>query len=676
MIRQFASRFLLSGLVAVSLAGVAGCSGSSSAPNTAVGTGVVLGTSGTTSLTPGGSVIIAANVLNDPKSLGVKWSLSGAGTLSAQSTTQVTYTAPASLVGTTTATITATSIADTTMVANVTATTSGLPQLQAQTSLPANQHVGYGTSIAVTGGVAPYLWQISSGQIPPGLALNGSTGAVLGISGTPSAIGVWNFTVQVTDHNSRVAQGNYQIQVNPQASCLLQGTFAYKLHGFSKTGASATRAGMFTVDANGRVRGIQDVKSDVTTKIGESVTDGLCQNQIGNHGVITFISASGTLVFDWAMLASLNDGFMQETDGSGIAGTASFVRVDPSAVTTTRTANLTGDYAFGVVGVDAQFERRGVVGRLTINADGSVQGGVADSNGSAPVTDGSVTGTFTADPTYPSRGSASLNVNGTSLGFVYYVVSGRDGRKIYLMESDSGAATPILAGDLSPQTTSPFSNYSFAPPFALGVTYTPAIMELISSTGAHYPSSTTTLAQIVTEPNHALLAVVDTATGGSNVLDVLNSATSTLTPASGRVAFTLGTGTGKRTFVGYLTATSAGYVIETTANAGNGFGYLEAQADFPYTAFPGGTYLGTTILPPTISPITLLPAVTVQGGVFGGGFSGQYALDTTAGRGIALLSRDVFGGSGLVFYIVNNSKIVLMGNGANALNPQMGYLYY
>ena len=243
MIRQFSHRFLLPVLASALALGATGCSNNKGyTPTSTVGTGVVLSASGTTSLTPGGSVILGATVLNDVNNQGVTWSLSGPGTLSAATTTQVTYFAPATLNGTTTATITATSIADTTMTSNASVVTTGTPQLQPQTSLPANQHIGYGTGISVSGGVAPYVWAVVAGQLPPGLALNGSTGGVLGISGTPTALGTWTFTVRVTDANSRVSQGDYTIQVNPQLSCLLSGTFAYKLNGFSKTGAPATRA--------------------------------------------------------------------------------------------------------------------------------------------------------------------------------------------------------------------------------------------------------------------------------------------------------------------------------------------------------------------------------------------------------------------------------------------------
>ena len=65
------------------------------------------------------------------------------------------------------------------------------------TSLPAGtQNTGYSAMLAATGGITPYTWSISSGNLPTGLRLNSSTGA---ITGTPSGGGTSHFTVQVTD---------------------------------------------------------------------------------------------------------------------------------------------------------------------------------------------------------------------------------------------------------------------------------------------------------------------------------------------------------------------------------------------------------------------------------------------------------------------------------------------
>jgi uncharacterized repeat protein (TIGR03803 family) len=55
---------------------------------------------------------------------------------------------------------------------------------------------GYSTILAATGGLAPYTWSITSGSLPAGLSLNGSTGVV---SGTPTEPGTANFVVQVAD---------------------------------------------------------------------------------------------------------------------------------------------------------------------------------------------------------------------------------------------------------------------------------------------------------------------------------------------------------------------------------------------------------------------------------------------------------------------------------------------
>jgi pseudomonalisin len=76
------------------------------------------------------------------------------------------------------------------------AITSVYPIQITTSSLPdATNGVSYSATFTAIGGVAPYLWTILSGSLPPGLSL--STSGV--ISGTPTTPGVYNFTVQVTD---------------------------------------------------------------------------------------------------------------------------------------------------------------------------------------------------------------------------------------------------------------------------------------------------------------------------------------------------------------------------------------------------------------------------------------------------------------------------------------------
>ncbi|WP_131539330.1 beta strand repeat-containing protein, partial [Pedobacter nototheniae] len=70
----------------------------------------------------------------------------------------------------------------------------------------ANPTVGqaYAQTVTATGGVTPYTYSILSGALPAGLTLSPSTG---NISGTPTAAGTFNFTVNATD--ASLAPGPY-----------------------------------------------------------------------------------------------------------------------------------------------------------------------------------------------------------------------------------------------------------------------------------------------------------------------------------------------------------------------------------------------------------------------------------------------------------------------------------
>jgi hypothetical protein len=72
----------------------------------------------------------------------------------------------------------------------------------------------YSGTPQATGGTPPYSWSISSGSLPAGLSLSSSTGT---ISGTPTAAGWTNFSVQVTDSSSpaQVASSVAAILVAP-----------------------------------------------------------------------------------------------------------------------------------------------------------------------------------------------------------------------------------------------------------------------------------------------------------------------------------------------------------------------------------------------------------------------------------------------------------------------------
>jgi uncharacterized protein YhjY with autotransporter beta-barrel domain len=85
-------------------------------------------------------------------------------------------------------------------------------------TLPAPQvNVAYSQTLSASGGVAPYHFTVSGGQLPPGLTLNATTGV---LSGTPSQAASYNATIQVTD--SSTGSGPYHASINYQLPTIQQ----------------------------------------------------------------------------------------------------------------------------------------------------------------------------------------------------------------------------------------------------------------------------------------------------------------------------------------------------------------------------------------------------------------------------------------------------------------------
>jgi hypothetical protein len=90
----------------------------------------------------------------------------------------------------------------------------GIPHIVSG-SLPTG-HVGvaYSTTLQANGGTTPYHWGIQTGELPPGLGIDGNTGVV---SGTPGSDGTFSFTVEVTDGSTpqNIVTKEFEIQIIP-----------------------------------------------------------------------------------------------------------------------------------------------------------------------------------------------------------------------------------------------------------------------------------------------------------------------------------------------------------------------------------------------------------------------------------------------------------------------------
>jgi phospholipase C len=76
----------------------------------------------------------------------------------------------------------------------------------------------YSSSLSPAGGVPPYNFSITSGALPPGLALDSSSGA---ITGTPLTSGTFSFTAQVVDSFAAAAAINCGITVAPSITSII-----------------------------------------------------------------------------------------------------------------------------------------------------------------------------------------------------------------------------------------------------------------------------------------------------------------------------------------------------------------------------------------------------------------------------------------------------------------------
>lgn len=164
----------------------------------------------------GETVNITATVMNAGSNTAVTWTLVGPGALGITGADAATYDAPRKPVTTAQmATITATSDADSTKSASVQITVNVPPQISTTSLQSGATGTAYNENLAETGGTSPFTWAISSGAIPTGLALNSGSG---GITGTPTAGGTWNFTIQLTDADGLSVLANLALTIDSNAT--------------------------------------------------------------------------------------------------------------------------------------------------------------------------------------------------------------------------------------------------------------------------------------------------------------------------------------------------------------------------------------------------------------------------------------------------------------------------
>ena len=177
---------------------LSGCGGSSKPVSVSV-------SPTSTVLDGGNSTLITASVTNDRDAAGVTWALTGAGALSNQTKSSVTYTAPPPSTSSASASITATSGADTSKAARVTISIPAKPMITTVSLAVGNVGSTYSEQLNATGGIPPYLWTVSKGTIPSCIEMS-SSGALLSIGSLmASCAGTNDLEFKVTDSGKPTA---------------------------------------------------------------------------------------------------------------------------------------------------------------------------------------------------------------------------------------------------------------------------------------------------------------------------------------------------------------------------------------------------------------------------------------------------------------------------------------
>lgn len=155
------------------------------------------------------------------------------------------------------------------------------------TLAPATFGVAYSQTLPTTGGIAPFTFSLApnSGPLPSGLTLTSA-----GLSGTPSAVGTFSFTVQATDsaNPAQVATATFSLTV----SAIYKVSF-YVQPSNSSPGSQITPAiKVLVTDLNGKGISGVTVTLSIAVNPGGSVLSGTAVSVTGNNGIAIFASDS------------------------------------------------------------------------------------------------------------------------------------------------------------------------------------------------------------------------------------------------------------------------------------------------------------------------------------------------------------------------------------------------
>lgn len=520
-------------------------------------------------------------------------------------------------------------------------------------SLPnGSLNTAYAQSINSTGGIGPYTWSITSGNPPAGIMLGSSNGNSVNISGTPTASGTANFTVNVTDSETPAASASQNLSIDVTAqdcshNSSLNGHYAFLLQGW--TGAAAGEvffgaAGSFVSDGGGNITSgsvdANDPSDGPATATSVTGTYCVAANNLGTMTLTIGAPINATSTFAFAIQSGGN-GNIIFFDTGNIQASGQFFKQDTTAFSA---SSFSGPYAMGLVGADPVSSgggRLAVAGRFTANGTADLSSGEVDTDDPA----GPVNTTFTStDFTVGAsgRGTVALVLNGAgTLNFAFYVVNAS---QLLVVNIDPTATSHgVVAGQVVKQSSS---------------SYTAAALNGVSVIELEDGTPGATVGLVTTNGVSAFSLDSEQNEGGT--VAPLTFPTGTYTVSSnGRVTLT---GAGHHPPVLYLTGNNAAFVVGTDSSVI--FGLMEAQSGGPFTnSSLSGNYLGGSLQPPTFNVSEEVDLVQPSAG----NVTVTGDNNSTQGTGAGNPTPDSFVGT----YVVSSTGKTVVSQGG----VQNGFLY-
>lgn len=571
----------------------------------------------------------------------------------------------------------------------------------------------YSASFSASGGIRPYTWAITSGQLPPGLRFNAATGA---ITGTPILATTSTFTVQVSDSEvvpaALSAPYGITIAAGANSNSLISGPYSFLFHGFDSDGPVAF-GGSITTDGAGKIVGGGFDSNRVSGVVNRATLTGTYSVGTDGRGSMEMVATNSlgvalTLDFDLALDSNGNIHFFEDnstttntdpkkTHGSGIM---------KPIVGGFTAASFNGNYAFLFTGANSTGEPTALGG--VVHADGVGNIGTNGTGANGDYNEGGtfssalqITGIFSFDSGTHGAASLTFELPGKSAYTLVYSFDFVSATDIFFVGIDTADAThPRLSGEMLLQSPAATFNSSAlsGPSVATGTGLNGSNSSVFAGRLTPVPSTTPNCTQQVA---NCVTLNYDENSGGTIAAPSLVG--NYQIAANGRVAFTfnmLSNGqltavSTPRLAVAYLFGPGQGFTMGSDGAATTGlldqqetgvtFSNSSILDDYTLsTAFPAenqvpnvtgettasgsGTILGTVdeVTPPPAS--SLGQSVTPN---LGQSLVASYANISAAGRGTMTTNSPAGVPTNLVLYVVSPGSFRAISTDPSDQHPQV-----